>query len=318
MHPSILGRASFAAIALVSLAAPASATGPDSPEACALARDATIGAELSVPFRVVNGRIYVTARVDDKGPFVFAVDTGASGMGRADVSLVTILGIPATGSGHTSDGVTTAEVKTVRLRSIDLGGFVRHDLEVPTRDYNSKQAPEAAFSGILGREFFGDGLMVIDYPARRLTFTRAVALTGDGNSVLPYERAFRVPVIIGETLTEGNLDTGANVSFVLPKSLFERVGGGAIEAAGEGKLTNTVVSTGKTMMPGPFRIGAATLSNVEVRVSDRYPELLVGAHALRHFVMLIDQRSKRIALCRPDNAGSPKITSTLPASDRRS
>ncbi|HJO63744.1 MAG TPA: aspartyl protease family protein [Sphingomonas sanguinis] len=254
-------------------------------------------AALSVPFRVVDGRIYVTAKVDGKGPFVFAVDTGASGMGRADAGLVAALGIPLVGSGHTSDGVATAEVKTVHLASVDLGGFVRRDLEVATRDYSSKLAPDAAFSGILGREFFGDGLLVIDYPARRLTFTRAVALSGQGDGILPYERAFRVPVRIGDILTEGNLDTGANVSFVLPKTLFDRVGSGVVEPAGEGKLTNTTVRTGKAMVKGPFRIGAVTLSDMEVRVSDRYPELLVGAHALQHSTVLIDQRSKRIALC---------------------
>ena len=101
-----------------------------------------------------------------------------------------------------------------------------------------------------------------------------------------------MPVRIGDTLTEGNLDTGANVSFVLPGTLFDRIGGGAVQSAGEGKLTNTVVSTGKAMVKGPFRIGAVSLSDVEVRVSDRYPELLVGAHALQHFTLLSTSDSK--------------------------
>ena len=39
-------------------------------------------------------------------------------------------------------------------------------------------------------------------------------------------------------------------------------------------------------------------ANVEVRVSDRFPELLVGAHALQDAVLMIDQRSQRVALCR--------------------
>jgi predicted aspartyl protease len=297
MRLHILRTATIAATITATLATPVAAIEPDGPKACSLARRAMTGAVLSVPFRVVDGRIYVTAKVDGKGPFVFAVDTGAGGMGRADAGLVATLGIPLTGSGHTSDGVATAEVKTIRLASVDLGGFVRRDLEVVTRDYSSKLGPEAAFSGILGREFFGDGLLVIDYPARRLTFTRATTLSGEGSGVLRYERAFRVPVKIGDVLTEGNLDTGANVSFVLPRPLFDRVGGTAIRAAGEGKLTNTVVSTGRATIKGPFRIGAVALSDVEVRVSDRYPELLVGAHALQHFTMLIDQRSRRIALC---------------------
>ncbi|MBL7537663.1 hypothetical protein INQ15_25080, partial [Escherichia coli] len=80
--------------------------------------------------------------------------------------------------------------------------------EVMTRDYSSRMAPEAAFAGILGRAFFADGLLVIDYPQRRLTFTRGPGLTRGAPGVLGYERAFRVPVTIGATSTEGNLDTG--------------------------------------------------------------------------------------------------------------
>lgn len=300
MLSPLRGKAAVMAVAIAGFTTPAPAADPGaakSPSTCALARTSDAGAALSVPFRVVDGRIYVSASVNGKGPFVFAVDTGASGMGRADTALVRALSLPVTGSGHTSDGVAAAEVDTVRLSSVDLGGFIRRDLEVIARDYSSKLPREAAFSGILGREFFGDGLLVIDYPARRLTFTRTLALKGDGDGILPYERAFRVPVRIGDIETTGNLDTGANVSFVLPKPLFDRIGGGAIETAEPGMLTNTAINTGKAMIRGPLRIGPASFSDVEVRVSDRYPELLVGAHALQHFVMLIDQRSRRIALC---------------------
>ncbi|MGC6400673.1 aspartyl protease family protein [Sphingomonas sp. FW199] len=267
------------------------------PAACAPARAATADAVFSVPFRVVDGRIYVSAMVNGTGPHSFAVDTGASGMGRADAALVRDLGLPVTGSGQSSDGVTTASVDTVRLASVELGGLVRRDIEVITRDYASRMSADAAFAGILGRGFFEDGLLIIDYPARRLTFTRSLSLGSDDPGVLRYERAFRVPVRIGDTVVEGNLDTGANVAFVLPKPLFDRIDGGTVTAAGEGRLTNGSISTSRAMMKGPFRIGAATLSDVEVRVSDRFPELLVGAHALQRFTLLIDQRSSRVALC---------------------
>lgn len=267
------------------------------PEACALVQAARADALLSVPFRTVDGRIYVEARVDGEGPFIFAVDTGASGMGRADTRLVRQLDLAVHGSGETSDGIAVAKVDTVRLSSLDVGGFMRRDLEVITRDYGSRMAAEAKFDGIIGREFFEDGLLVIDYPARMLTFTRGTGLTRGDAGVLDYERAFRVPVAIGDIKAEGNLDTGANVAFVLPQSLFDRIGGGPVAAAGEGRLTNTSVETGRATVHGPFRIGAATLSDVEVRVSAKYPELLVGAHALRHFALLIDQRTQSIALC---------------------
>jgi hypothetical protein len=52
-------------------------------------------------------------------------------------------------------------------------------------------------------------------------------------------------------------------------------------------------------MRGPFRIGAAKVSDVDVRISDRFPELLIGAHVLQAYAVLIDQQTKRIALCPP-------------------
>ncbi len=269
------------------------------PAVCALAETARKDAVVSVPFEIVDGRIYVTARVNGKGPFRFAVDTGASGLGRADARLVAALSLTVTGAGHSSDGVATARVDTVPLASLELGGLVRRDLSVITRDYNGRMSKEAAFDGIIGRDFFADGLLVIDYPKRRLTFTRSARLQRGAAGVLGYERPFRVPVTIGSVTVEGQLDTGANVAFVLPTPLFDRVGGGAVTASAEGKLTNTTIKTERATVAGPFRIGAASLANVEVRVSDRFPELLVGAHTLQKFALLIDQRSASVVLCPP-------------------
>jgi predicted aspartyl protease len=196
-----------------------------------------------------------------------------------------------------SDGIKAAQVATVHLDSLALGRLVRKNLDVMTRDYNSHMSPAAALSGIIGRQFFADGLLVIDYPGRTLSFSRKLSLPSTGKSVLGYERAFRVPVSIGGVRTEGNLDTGANVAFVLPRSLFERVSDAPLEQAGQGRLPNSRIATQRATVRGPFRIGGASFSDVEVRVADRYPELLVGAHALQHFVVMIDQRSRSIALC---------------------
>ncbi|HEY3521606.1 MAG TPA: pepsin/retropepsin-like aspartic protease family protein [Rhodanobacteraceae bacterium] len=225
------------------------------------------------------------------------MDTGASGWGRADASLVAALHLKAGKPTTTSDDVQTAQVATVHLDSLELGDLSRKNLDVITRDYNGRMSPDAALSGIIGRDFFADGLMVINYPERTLSFSRKLSLPPADANVLRYDRAFRVPVSIGNLRTEGNLDTGANVTFVLPRSLFQRVSNAPLEQAGSGRLTNSRIETMRSTIRGPVRIGGASLSNVQVRVSDRYPELLVGAHALQHFVVMIDQRSKNIALC---------------------
>lgn len=288
--------ASFAAPTAAALAAPAHAAAPGA-SACAIADAPPADFEMRIPFETIDGRIYVEATVDGRGPFRFAVDTGASGIGRADSSLVAALGLPGAQPAVNSDGVSSAAIDTASLASLDVGGLVRRDLVVPTRDYNGKAAPEARLSGIVAREFFADGLLVIDYPRKTLSFSRSLALRAGDDGAMAYERPFRIPVSIGGVRVEGNLDTGANVAFVLPRALFDRVGGTPLEAAGAGRLANGTIETGRSTVAGPFQVGLATLEDVQVRVSERYPELLVGAHALQDAVILIDQRAKAVAVC---------------------
>lgn len=279
-------------------AQPPAANTTSGPDVCQRIAHAPSAAEVTVPFDVVDGRIYVQARVNGRGPFRFAVDTGASGMARADARLVAALGLPMKGQASTSDGVQTATVQTTHLDTLELGVLSRQQLEVITRDYGGRMAAEARFDGILAREFFADGVLVIDYPRRTLSFGRLLSVPATDAHALAYERPFRVPVSIGALRTQGNLDTGANVALALPRALYDQAGGGPLQPAGPGQLTNGQVQTQRAVLPGPVRVGSIALTNVEVRVSDRFPELMVGAHALQDAVLLIDQRSRRVAVCR--------------------
>ncbi len=266
-------------------------------EACRLMRVAQAHAQVRVPFEVVDGRIYVQARVDGQGPFRFAVDTGASGMGRADARLAARLGLRATGEKRNSDGVSTATAATVRLDSLELGELVRSDLEVISRDYNSAMPEAQRLDGIIGRGFFGDGLLVIDYPRRTLAFTTTAALPADAAGSLGYEKALRVPVSIAGIDTTAQLDTGANVGAVLPRALFDRIPASALQAAGRGSLANGSIETGRATVAGPLRIGGVAIANLDVRVADKFPELMIGAHLLQHYLLAIDQRTQRVAVC---------------------
>lgn len=284
-------------VALCLMLLDARASAAPAARTCALATAPATDFVVRVPFDVVDGRIYIQARVNDRGPFRFAVDTGASGFGRVDTTLVSALGLKTQGTSSTSDGVQSATVDTVRLDSLTLDGLSRKTVELIARDYNSRMKPDAALHGILARDFFADGLLILDYPNKTLSFSRTLALPVAGEQLLAYERAFRVPVAIGETRLEANLDTGANVGLVMPRSLYEQVGGTALQDAGKGSLTNTRIETQRGTLAAPLTIGPARMAGVEARVSERYPEVMVGAHILQGFTVMLDQRSKRIALC---------------------
>ena len=272
---------------------------PDaSRDACQMARSAANQVTVRLPFQTVDGRIYVQTMVNGKGPYRFAVDTGASGMGRLDARLVALLGLQKHGEATTSDGVSTAAVETTRVQSLAMGDLVHHDLELITRDYNKRNSPEAAFDGILGREFFGNGLLVIDYPRRTLSYSERTGISPSDRNALPYERAFRIPVTVAGHALVAQLDTGANVNLVLPQSVFEKISDAPLQNAVRSQLTNGQLETWRVTLQGPVQVGQASLQDLDVRVSATFPEPLVGAGALQQSVVLIDQRSKTVAVCR--------------------
>lgn len=296
LKPITLG---IAALALGGTAAPRTAR-----SACALARADSRGELVHVPFKQIDGRIYVDVLVNGKGPYVFALDTGASGIGRADNRLVAALELPSGTETQTSDGVQVSQVKTVKVRSLRLGRLERSEQEVIARDYRSRMAPEAAFAGILGREFFGDGLLVIDYGRQTVSFTRSRSMNPAMPGGMRYAKAFRVPITIGGIETPGHLDTGANVSLILPLAFYSKVSSEPLGEQATGTLTNTRITTHRATIKGPVRVGNVTSSGVQARVSEQFPEVVVGAHFLRNRVLLIDQRSQTVALC-PARAKRP-------------
>ena len=280
---------------------PAARTGglPGVPDACAMADLPDEDTVMRLPFEIVHGRVYVQAHVNGAGPYTFAIDTGASGLGRADASLTEALGLKISGTAETGDGVTVAAADTVHFDSLDVGGVIKTEFDVMTRDYSSSAPPGAEISGIVGRDFFADGLLVIDFPSRIVSFSQTRALSPAVDGVLAYARPFRVPVVIGDRVFEANLDTGAGVTMVFPRKLFDAVSGGPLESAGQGRLTNTLISMDRGIVHGPVRIGGATVSDIEVRVSEEFPELLVGAEVLQGYVLAFDQRARLVTVCPP-------------------
>jgi len=288
-------RTTFVAAFAVTVATSAHST----PVQCGGAALQTAGssAVMRVPFEIVRGRIYVQVRVNGAGPYRFMFDSGASGMGRADTSLVNELSIPIAGTTTNSDGVNTTTINVVRLQSLSLGGMTRSDVEVLSRDY-SRDGDAVKISGIIGRDFFAEGLLVIDYPRRMLLFTRASLLPGDAG-VMSYRENFHVPVTIGAETVEGKLDTGSNLTMHLPRSLYDRIKADPLAPAGEGRRANTVFQLYSTRLHDPVRIGALNVSGVPVMVSDLAPRLNIGAGFLKDYVLAFDQRAQLVALCPP-------------------
>lgn len=268
-------------------------------EACRLVHNPAKSAK-RIPIQIVDGRIYVEADVNGKGLFRFAVDTGASGFGRLDKSVLPRLQLEKSGITRHSDGVQSSDEDTTRISSLALGDLVKTDIPVMTRDYKARLPEAAWFDGILARDFFADGTLIVNYSMKELIFSTETHLTGMEPDVAHYDRAFRIPIHVDGKVFEANIDTGANVAMVVPKRLWEAVSNMPLATAGAGTLSNSTIQTERGIVPGPVRLGAVTLADINARVSDRVPEIMVGAYALKDSILAIDQRSHSIAICPVD------------------
>jgi predicted aspartyl protease len=130
-----------------------------------------------IPFRLAHPEkplVLVDTVVNGKGPYPFAVDTGAStSVIASDLARAAgILGRAApamTGGG----GAVSASVGTIQ--SVAIGDATRENLPVLIAGFLTliSQATGARMDGIVGYNFLRKFQVVIDYPNSRLTFLPA-------------------------------------------------------------------------------------------------------------------------------------------------
>lgn len=134
----------------------------------------TIGADgsLNVAIKVLkHGRqviAVVPVRIDGKGPFTFAVDTGAS-QSLVDSSVAKKLGVPATGNRHAVAGITNVtSVKTLVVKRWSVGG-----VQLPPTTVVETNLPfgnaSGGVQGLLGSDMLSQfDVITIDYTHQML------------------------------------------------------------------------------------------------------------------------------------------------------
>lgn len=154
----------------------------------------------------VSGAIpVVDVMIDGKGPFRFAIDTGAQGMGRISSELAAQLGLMSVGQVETpAPGGTLDSRKIYRAQKLAIGGmtFAYADLvtmaAVPNRP--------TSWSGILGIDLFKKVTLKLDYGRGALKLSREPLSGGVAakfDSGIP-----SIPLKVGDRQLTVDLDTG--------------------------------------------------------------------------------------------------------------
>jgi hypothetical protein len=269
--------------------------------ACAIPGGAQPSPVVDVPMLFRGSQPAVEVMINGKGPFLFAIDTGAGMQAQVDSALVSQLGLPVKGKvrGGDPSGQNAREFDTVQVDSIAFGGVEFRSITALAREQQVSPSPRKV-DGTLGFSLFADYLLTLDYPAKRVRLNGGEMAAANGSDILSFEMPHQVPEVelsIGSLKVRAHIDSGNMVGgFILPAALVEKL-----------ELTSQPAVVGRA------RTVSSDVEIKEVRLNDTimlgrfefpqpiitYPAIAdanIGSNILREFALTFDQKNKRLKL----------------------
>jgi hypothetical protein len=268
-----------------------------------------------LPMRMRGTEPAVEVLVNGEGPFLFAIDTGATDFARVDTSLLARLGLRVTGTDITNDatGKNVRVFGTVNLTTLTVGGVEFHDVEASTRDFNRIPALPH-IDGILTFDLFADYLLTLDYPQRRVRIERGKLPQEDGMEVLRLKRIKGLPAVellMADQSVTAEIDSGnVGSEFLVPASVVRKLRlADEPVSIGKARTVSNEFEVKQAHLEGNVRLGKHVFRDPVITFPAVFDFCNVGSPALRDFVVTFDQQRKLVRFIR-------RRDSTSQSSDR--
>ena len=162
------------------------------------------GESFSVPFELVDNRIFVGVWLEGKGPFRFILDTGGYGGFSVETArrIGAKLGNEVQGRGA-GESVVTAWETVVRETRVGNGkaGLALKEQDFRVFDFSDMRHVfgSETFDGVIGLPVFSQAVVRVDYGKRLLTFTKPSSFTYKGKAApVEFELERFLPIVRGE------------------------------------------------------------------------------------------------------------------------
>lgn len=186
-------------------------------------------ASTTMPFELIGNHIYVRALLNGKGPYYFALDSGAYDFVTPEIAEV--LGLkPETQTFKRPDGREQHSQKWPPLASVQFGDVTLRDARFTVVPFVEHDQVEGVtpFGGLLGYELFKAFVVRIDYGRRLLTFTDPARFEASpAAAVLPLTFQGHIPQVLAQidgAQARFNVDTGDRRLLALFRDFVARNG----------------------------------------------------------------------------------------------
>jgi hypothetical protein len=268
-------------------------------------------ASVTLPFRLLNNHVYVSVKVNGKGPYTFIVDTGGHTLlsprlvGEVELKTVGAAAMSGAGDKSTQSGFT-------RVDEIALGAVkMRNQLGFVAPIYDTA-IEGIAVDGMVGFELFRRFAVCIDYGHHTLTITNPARFDPTGAGlVIPFVFYDHLPMVTGlidNLPARFDIDTGSRSElditgpFVKAHDLHARFAKGvsAVTGWGMGGPSRSYVVRLPSLTLGsapPVLNSVAGLSEDKGgSISDPNYEGNIGSGFLKRFVVTFDYAHQKMYL----------------------
>lgn len=245
-------------------------------------------------FELIDNKIILKAYINGHGPYNFQYDSGASGIGRLDISLVNALKLPDSGTTQNFDGHNRKIEKKAYVKCFKIGGVEKHNITVMYRDYNQGE-PAVKISGLVGSDFFESFMVAIDYPERMIEISNG-RLHSYQSGVMSYDAPFSVINKIGGITTSFDFDSGSSQRFHFPEGVIKQLSHSPTGLKSTAKRANTVFELTETIIRDTIWLGNKPFVNQKVNYSSQASWVNIGTGFLKDYKITFDHKNKLIRI----------------------
>ncbi|HEY3935703.1 MAG TPA: hypothetical protein VGL65_13910 [Gemmatimonadales bacterium] len=235
-------------------------------------------------------RPLVEVMIDGKGPFRFAIETGAREIDLSQ-ALVDSLHLGRIGGPD--------QFPEFHLDSLNVGAATFVDMPV-----GELPAGLVTFDGILGLPAYQDLLLTIDYPGGHVRFAKGSLAEPNGEDIVALRRVgafWGIPVRIVGRPFDAVLDTQNSGAINIPPGLGDSLPfNGDLQVIGRARGAFGTVDVKGGALAGDITIGKYTIPTPFLAIVPLPPEYPnhpnIGSQLLDSFVVTLDQRLGRLQL----------------------
>jgi hypothetical protein len=253
---------------------------------------------VDLPLTMTNHVPVVEAKINGKGPYRFALDSGFGGMVEVAATLAEQLALPVIGEMRAGDpsGRSPRTVRLFRTASVDVGSAHFGGVSVS----ESSRGNPGETDGVIGLSLFQGLLVKLDYVNGRFV-VRDGSLPAEAS--LAYTDEHGVPCIeidVDGVKTKVDIDSGSPTEVSLPLDIATSLPlATKPQVVGRGRTADGDFDVYSATLKGQVRVGGIVLTNPRLDFISVFPNGHLGFQFLKNLILTFDPTNRRVRFEKP-------------------